>query len=242
MADRAGWSATHLGPEGYRQWRASTLGRITERLEQNLVLELLGNLRGQKVLEIGSGDGTLAVTLAERGASIVGLDASRPMLDAAAARVTMANADVALCRGLAEALPFADDAFDAVVAVTILCFVDDAEGTFKEIGRVLRPGGRLVIGELGRWSTWAAARRTRGWLGSRLWRHGHFRTAGELRRLAAAAGLESRLVRGAVYYPRATMAARCLSGVDRLLGRLTTIGGAFIAMLAEKPKQGACGK
>ncbi|TVR78785.1 MAG: methyltransferase domain-containing protein [Rhodospirillales bacterium] len=53
--------------------------------------------------------------------------------------------------GTGERLPFAPATFDRVVAVTVLCFVDDA--ALGEIGRGPRPNGRLVIAELGQWST-----------------------------------------------------------------------------------------
>jgi hypothetical protein len=98
----------------------------------------------------------------------------------------------------------------------------------------LKPGGRFVIGELGKWSTWAATRRVRSWLGSRLWRLGQFRTAGELRTLAERAGLRVRGVRGAIFYPRCRIAARLMAAADSSLG-CTTIGAAFIALSAVKP-------
>jgi SAM-dependent methyltransferase len=224
-----------LTPNAYSPWRASELGAITEQLERQLILELVGDDPGRRMLDIGCGDGEFALELKRRGAAVVGIDASAEMIDAARARAARESADVRFEVAVAERLPFADGQFDLVTAITILCFVADAAPVFQEIARVMRPGGRLVIGELGKWSTWAAGRRVRAWLGSRLWRRGRFRTAGELRDLAEGVGLTVNTVRGAVYYPRSRVAARVMSDLDAMLGRLTTFGAGFVALSATKP-------
>ena len=158
-----------LGPDVYARWRASKLGAITERLERQLILELVGDVSGCRILDVGCGDGEFAVELKKRGAIVVGIDASAEMIDAAKGRSKLQNASIDFQVGMAEHIPFPAEQFDVVTAITILCFVDDATPVFREIARVLRPGGRLVIGELGKWSTWAVGRRIRAWLGSRLW-------------------------------------------------------------------------
>lgn len=227
-----------LGPAAYTRWRASEIGATTERRERRLILELVGDVRGRKVLDVGCGDGELTIELSRRGAIATGIDASAAMIEAATDRAKQCGADVAFHLARAERLPFADEQFDVVTAITILCFVEDAAPVFREMARVLRPGGRLVIGELGKWSTWAAGRRVRAWLGSPLWRHGRFRTARELRALAVQAGFSVESVRGAIYYPRSLIAARLLSRCDPVLGRLTTFGAAFVALSAVK--RGPC--
>jgi ubiquinone biosynthesis O-methyltransferase len=223
-----------LGPGLYAEWRAADIGVITDRLEQALILELAGNVAGLRVLDVGCGDGELALQLWERGAQITGIDASPEMIEAARVRAKNRKATIAFEVAAAEQLPFASDRFDMLVAITILCFVPDAAPVFQEMARVLRPGGRLVIGELGRWSSWAAARRVRAWSGSVLWRRASFRTQRGLRSLAENAGLTVETVRGAIYYPRWRFAARLCARWDRALGRLTTMGAAFIALSAMK--------
>lgn len=94
-------------------------------------------------IEIGVGSGRFAAPLGVQ----VGLDPSLAMLAYAAAR------GIETVEGVAENLPFPDDSFDHALLVTTLCFLDSPEEALREVLRVLKPGGRLVIGFIDRDST-----------------------------------------------------------------------------------------
>jgi ubiquinone biosynthesis O-methyltransferase len=235
VADTSNATTSAVGlPESYRRWRESRLGQITDALEERLLLDLLGPVRGLSVLDVGCGDGVLASALARRGARVTGLDTDPQMLAAAHHRAKSESIELRLVRGRAEALPFEGETFDRVVAVTVLCFVRETDRAISEIARILKPGGRLVIGELGRWSLWAAIRRAKGWFGAPTWKAVRFHTAKELRSLLGARGLNVDRTVGAIYYPPIGTAALLLGRFDAWCARWTSIGAAFIAVLASK--------
>jgi len=226
---------TAIGPDAYTSWRAKSLGAITEAIEHRLLLDMIGVRAGTRFLDAGCGDGALAYAAAIQGADVTGVDPDPAMLAAARERATKVKLAAAFVEGRVEQLPFPDASFDVVASVSVLCFVADAAGAVREMARVLRPGGRLVLGELGRWSVWAALRRVRGWLGSRTWRAARFRSSGELRALAEQAGLSVTTLRGAIYYPPMALFARLLAPLDPWLGRYSTVGASFIVLNAAKP-------
>jgi arsenite methyltransferase len=111
-------------------------------------LELIGVRVGERLLDVASGAGTSALLAArELGCSVVGVEYGEAAVGAAtaAARDEGLDALVSFRRGDAEALPFGDEEFDAVLCECSLCTFPDKPGAMAEMRRVLRPGGRVAL-------------------------------------------------------------------------------------------------
>ena len=106
-------------------------------------LGALGDVRGQRVLELGCGGGQWSMFLAREGVDVVGLDLSEVQL--ARARRLAAVEGVPLVQAAAEAPPFADGSFDVVFCDHGGMTWADPYLTVPEVARLLRPGGRLVF-------------------------------------------------------------------------------------------------
>jgi len=204
-----------------------------------LLLGLLGDLHGLRVADIGCGDGALAVEMARRGADVTGVDPDPAQIAAARSRAEAAGLSIRFLCAPAEALPLPGGSMDRVVAVTALCFMAEPGRALAGMAHILRPGGRLALDELGRWSLWAAIRRLRGWRGHPVWRGARFHDAAALRGLIRAAGLRVVVRRGAVFHPPVGLLARAVRPLDPILGRITTLGAAFLGLAAEKPARHA---
>jgi SAM-dependent methyltransferase len=94
--------------------------------------------RGERVLELGCGDGVLLAELAAREVSAIGLDMSPEELALARAR------GATVVQGCAQQLPFAGARFDAVVSHLAFTLMDEVDAIAAEVARVLVPGGRLL--------------------------------------------------------------------------------------------------
>ena len=128
---------------GKRAARYDELRPVDEQwLEVVDALVRLGDLRGRRVIDVGTGTGTLATALAERYACKVwGVEPSPEMLEIARSRVPRG---VGLKLGSAEALPFKEHWFERA-AMRLVVHLLDRPRAFAELYRVLRPGGILAI-------------------------------------------------------------------------------------------------
>jgi demethylmenaquinone methyltransferase / 2-methoxy-6-polyprenyl-1,4-benzoquinol methylase len=112
-----------------RRWRVATA-------------EAVAAVRGDTVLDLGTGTGDLGIVVSRTGADVVGVDLSHEMLTAASAK---AGSRLSLVEGNAYALPFPDGTFQGVVSGFVLRNLDDLTSAFSEMARVLAPGGRVAL-------------------------------------------------------------------------------------------------
>jgi ubiquinone/menaquinone biosynthesis C-methylase UbiE len=146
------------------------LGSVPENYERYLVPSIFASwaddlveraalLPGECALDVACGTGIVARFAARKLGNIgnvTGLDASAPMLTAARAAAIEEGLVVEWREGSAQELPFADAAFDVVLCQQGLQFFPDKSSALREMNRVLRPGGRLVL------SVWGPIERSPG--------------------------------------------------------------------------------
>jgi SAM-dependent methyltransferase len=137
------------GPLGQR-WVADAerLDRMSRGFGEQIV-ERLAPQRGERILDIGCGSGALALTIGAitgPDGSVTGLDISGPMLELARRRAGRTGvANVRFEQGDAQLHPLPLAAFDAAVSRFGVMFFDDPVAAFANVGRALKPGGRMIF-------------------------------------------------------------------------------------------------
>lgn len=216
-------------PEKYDQWFLTPLGRLIEGYEAQLVFDLLEPRRGDFILDAGCGTGVFTKHILEKGATVLGLELSRPMLLQAllkseARRFLPVQGDM-------RNLPFGDGSFDKAVSVTAIEFIENAEVALQEMFRVTKPGGTIVVATLNSLSPWAGRRKESGEKGHSIFRHAVFRSPEQIASLSPVKGI----VRTAIHFQKTDEpgTAQKLEREGREMGLNT---GAFVAAGWTKPR------
>jgi SAM-dependent methyltransferase len=131
--------------------------RARTHLLDPVMLRLCGDVAGARTIDVGCGEGRFSRMLIDRGALAAGIDLTAEMVQAARER-----GSGEMMRANAERLPFGDASFDVAVSYITLVDIPDYRRAIAEMSRVLSPGGRLVVANIGFVS--ASQAETGGWL------------------------------------------------------------------------------
>jgi SAM-dependent methyltransferase len=128
-------------------WMAGDFGVIAKTISAGAeeFVRSLNIPAGSKVLDVATGTGNVAIPLARAGCIVTGVDIAPNLLEQARERAAAEGLSVTFDEGDAEALPYADASFDAVVTMFGAMFAPRPELVAKELARVLRPGGLLAM-------------------------------------------------------------------------------------------------
>lgn len=223
----------------YDAWYHTPVGAWADHIETEALFRLLQLQAGEHLLDLGTGTARMALEIARQGVHVTGLDGSPEMLQVAQSRLQHHQAEhaVRLIRGDMQTLPFPDQSFDAVLTVTTLCFVASPDRVIDESARVLRPGGRLVIGELNRWSLWTLLRRIEGLVRPTLFQSAHFLDIWSLRRFTHQSRLHMQQWHGMLHLPPVNSHAflHQLEPIEHAAQRWVPAFGAFLVLEATRP-------
>ncbi|MDA8355040.1 MAG: methyltransferase domain-containing protein [Actinomycetota bacterium] len=220
---KANWAAQAFDDlaDRYDAWYDTASGRVLFDLELGALRPLLAGTAGPR-LEVGVGSGRFAAALGIE----VGLDPVEAPLRLARAR------GVRVLRGVGSQLPFADSTFGAVALIVTLCFVENPAGVLAEVGRVLRPGGRLVVGLVPLDSGWGRLYQEKGRTGHPFYSHARFQTLAEHRLMLALAGFRLVGARSTLFQ------APNDQPVAEPVREDTVSGAGFVALAAQRESAG----
>lgn len=121
------------------------LDRYRTDLTDQAVMDAISPCQGKRVLDAGCGEGYLSRKLAHAGAQVTGLDTSTALIEAAKQERDAKQLGIDHYVAPVESIPEADSSYDVVVCNHLMTDIRDPGPVLKEVGRVTKPGGRLVI-------------------------------------------------------------------------------------------------
>jgi ubiquinone/menaquinone biosynthesis C-methylase UbiE len=171
-------------PDRYDKWFETPVGALVRKYESELLIDFLKPGVGEMILDVGCGTGVFTRDILSRGPRVIGLDISRPMLLRANQKAK--GYSFQAVAGDMISLPFAQECFDRVFSMTALEFIEDGQTAVRELFRVTKKRGTIVVTTLNSLSPWAVRRKQKAKKGHRLFQNMIFRSPDEMRALACA--------------------------------------------------------
>lgn len=216
----------------YDQWYESTMGRFVDEVESKLAFSMLKPQKGMKVLDVGCGTGNFSIKLSKMGCDVVGVDLSREMLKIAKEKREKEKLDISFYMMDVYDLDFPDNAFDAVFSMATFEFIKEPERAYAEMYRVVKPGGRILIGTINKNSSWGRLYLSREFQENSVFQYADLKTREDMENLD-----QNHLVdaKECLFVPPDSEEEDFTMERERALSRKER--GGFICLLYQKPEQ-----
>lgn len=165
----------------YDDWYKQKKGHFVDKVETDLAFAMLKLEPGMKVLDVGCGTGIFSMKLAERGCIVTGIDVSEEMLAVAQRKVAEKKLSISFLKMNATELAFEDGAFDVVLAMAAVEFIEDTDRAMKEMFRVVKDCGQVLIGTINADSDWGDYYQAKKLQGNSIYRYADFKTIEDLK-------------------------------------------------------------
>jgi ubiquinone/menaquinone biosynthesis C-methylase UbiE len=167
----------------YDKWYKSKMGRFVDEVETRLVFDMFLPRQYNSVLDVGCGTGNFSIKLAMHNCKVTGIDLSREMLAAARRKAGYEKPDILFKQMDVYNLEFPDRHFDDVFSVAAFEFITEPQRAYREMYRVLKPGGRLLIGTINPESKWGQMYKSEEFRRNSIFKYARFMTMDELKGL-----------------------------------------------------------
>lgn len=160
----------------YDSWYTSKLGGFVDEVETKLAFSLFKVSEGMRILDIGCGTGNFSIKLARMGCRVVGVDVSGEMLSQARDKAEKEGLDIEFYNMDVYNLAFEDRSFDGAFSMAAFEFISEPERALKEIFRVVRDKGNILVGTINKDSKWGDLYMSEYFQENTVFKHADFKT------------------------------------------------------------------
>ena len=142
--------------QDYDAWYQTPMGAFVDQVETDALWSLLAPNPGMRILDVGCGTGLQSLKLARHGCEVTGIDIAPNMLHEAVRKSGEEGLSIDFRRMDCQQMEFPDNSFDAAISMAAFEFIPDPLRAYREMRRVVKPGGLIVIGIIQREGDWAS--------------------------------------------------------------------------------------
>ena len=167
----------------YDIWYDTKMGAFADMVQTKLAFELFEPKKGMHVLDVGCGTGNFSIKLAKMGLKVTGIDVSVNMLNVAESKAKAEGLEIDFINMDARDIKFEDNYFDGVISMAMLEFIREPSTVLREMFRVVKKSGRILMGTINRDSKWGDLYLSEEFRENSVFKHASLKTIDELIKL-----------------------------------------------------------